>query len=86
MKHRTDPSPEGRLIGLPHGGDIAVGITGPQEAGQLLVSLLVQPLLRLGQQAPAPVEGIRLVTTVTERLVLDSTPALVELGVGHFTK
>ena len=45
-----------------------MGITGPQEAGQLLVSIVVESLLRLGQQAPAPIEGIGLVTTVSERV------------------
>jgi hypothetical protein len=71
------------LLRLPHGGHDAVRVPGSQQANELLPSLVVQPLLRLGQQAPAPIEGIGLVAAVAERLDLDSTPALVELGVGQ---
>jgi len=55
-----------RFFGLPHGGHIAVGITGTQQADELLPSTVVQPLLRLGQKAPAAVEGVRLVATMSE--------------------
>jgi hypothetical protein len=71
------------LFRFPARGHIPVGIAGPQEPGQLLVALGVEPLLRLGQQAPAPIEGIGLAAPMPEGLVLYPPAALVELGVGE---
>ena len=65
------------------GGHVAVGIAGPKQPRELLVALVVEALLGLGQQAPAPIEGIGLAAPVAERLVLHPPAALVELGVGE---
>ena len=72
-----------RLLGLPHSGDVAVGIAGPQQPHQLLSTLDVQTLLGLGQEPPTAIERIGLPTAMTEGLVLHPAPALVELGVGR---
>jgi hypothetical protein len=60
-----------------------VGIAGTEEAGELLVAQLVESLLGLGQQTPAPIEGIGLAAPVAEGLVLHPASVLVELGVGE---
>ncbi len=48
------------FFGLPEGGHVAVGISGAQQAGELLVPLLVEPLLGLCEETSAPVERIGL--------------------------
>ena len=70
-----------RLLGLSHGGDMAVRESGCQQSGQPLVILVVQSFLRLGRQAPAPIEGIGLVAAMAHRLLLHAPTTLVELGV-----
>jgi len=41
-------------------------------------------LLGHGEQSPGPKQRVSLATTVSERLVLDPSSTLVELGVGVF--
>jgi hypothetical protein len=56
-----------------------LGIAGTKEVGEPLVVFVVEPLLGLGQQAPAAIEGIGLAAPMTEGLVLHPASALVEL-------
>ena len=77
--------PDG-FLGFPAGGHITVRIAGPEQACQLLVTLLVEALLGLGQQAPTAVEGIGLPAPVTEGLVLDPATALVDLVLASFVR
>ena len=60
-----------------------MGITGAEEAGELLVAVVVESLLSLGEEASAPVERVGLAAPMPEGLVLHPSPALVELGVGE---
>ncbi len=58
-------------------------IAGAKQSHQLLGALVVEPLLRLGEQPPAAVEGIGLASPVAQGLVLHTASALVELRVGE---
>ena len=71
------------FLGLPHGGHVASGITGAQQAEELFLARLTEAFFGLGQQAAAAVERIVFVTTVPHGLVLHPASALVELGVGQ---
>jgi len=71
------------FLRFPTGGDVPVRITSSEQTLQFLGPLVVEPLLRLGQQTPASIEGIGLPSSMTERLVLDPPAALIELGVGE---
>ena len=75
--------PDG-LFGMPGGGHFSVGVSGPQQANELLATGVFEPFLGLGEQAPDPIERVGLATTVPERLVLDTPAGFVELGVGVF--
>jgi hypothetical protein len=61
-----------------------VGVAGQKEPEELHLSLLVDALVGLGEKAPAAIEGIGLVATMSHGLVLDPPPALIELGGGEF--
>ncbi len=68
---------------MPGRGDLAAGIAGPEQSEELVPAVVVDPLMRLGEQPPAAVEGIVLVAPVSERLVLDPTATFVELVVSQ---
>ena len=70
------------FLRFPDGRHITVRVAGMQEADQLLTSFVVEALLHLGEQTPEPVEGVGLLAAMSERLVLHSPAAPVELRVG----
>lgn len=71
-----------RPLRLSDCGDIALEGTGSKQSSQLLPPLVIEPLLRLGEQHPVPVGGIGFATATVEGLVLDAPAALLEPGVG----
>lgn len=56
-------------------------VTGTQQPGQLGLAGLVEAHMGPGQQTSRPVQRVVLSATMSERFVLDPTPALVELVV-----
>jgi hypothetical protein len=66
------------FFGFPHGGHVTAGVTGTQEAEELLFARFAQSLFGLGEKATAPIEGIFLATTVPHGLVLHPPAAFVE--------
>jgi hypothetical protein len=68
------------LLGVPAHPHLTPWVAGLEEPEQLLVALLVETFMALGQQTPTLVERIVAPSSVTERLVLHPTSALIELG------
>ncbi len=72
------------LFLVPCRADLAPRVAGVEEPHELPTTLVVEAFVGLGQQPPVPVERVALVAPVPERLVLDTSTALVELAVGVF--
>ena len=68
------------FLRVPGGGHIALRVTGLEQVQQLASAVFTQALLGLGEEASASIEGVVFVAAVSERLVLDPAPRLVELG------
>lgn len=66
------------FLRVPRHADLASWVAGLQQADELGATPLVEAFVGLGQQAPRPVERVRLVAAVTERLVLHPATHLVE--------
>jgi hypothetical protein len=71
------------LFGVPGVADPAVGVPGVEQAPQPDASLLGDVLRRGDEQLAGPVEGVVFVAAVSQCLVLDSAPYLVEGSVGQ---
>ncbi len=71
------------LFGVPGVADLAVWVAGGEQAEQLGLSVFVETLMGLGQQASGSIERIMLASPVSQRVVLHPSTALVELGVGQ---
>jgi hypothetical protein len=56
---------------------------GVEQSEELGPSLLGEALVGPGEQTPAPIQRIILVTAMAEGLVLHPPPALIQLGVGQ---
>ena len=71
------------LLRVPCHAHLASRVAGFEQASELGVAAFVETFVRLGQESACPVERVVLAAPVTERLVLDPPPALVQLGVGE---
>src|SRR5690606_17646892 len=70
--------PEGRLIGVPGHLHLTLGVAGLEQPEQLVLAGFVEPLMRLREQPPGPVQRIFFVSTVPECLVLHPASTLVQ--------
>src|ERR1035437_4378002 len=71
------------FLRVPHGRHVPLGVSGAQQAEQLLPAVVGETFVGLGEEPPASVERIGLVTSVAHGLVLYPASAFVELGVGQ---
>lgn len=72
--------PDG-LLRVPGHLHLASRIPGSQQASSLGVASFVETFVGLGQQAAGPIQRVVLAASMTERLGLDPTATLIQLGV-----
>ncbi len=72
-----------RLLSVPRGADLAPWITGGEEAEQLGPAAAVEAFIGTVEEPPRPIQRVILVASMAERLVLETTPDLVQLLVGQ---
>lgn len=68
------------FLGSPSGGDLTVCVADLQQPVEPVLGVVVEPLLREGQQSADAVERIVLAAAVAEDLLLDAAADVVDLA------
>ena len=71
------------LFGVPGHPDLAAGIAGLEEPGELGPAPVIQAFVGLGESPPGPIQQVVFVAPVAAGLVLDPAADLIEAGVGQ---
>lgn len=68
---------------MPCGPDMAVGVTGFEQADQLGPAPIFEALVGSGQQTAGPIQRVGLSSAMAEGLVLHPAPVFVEALIRH---